>query len=96
MIPLQAQFWTAVGPTLKMGWWEEDMTPEAPLRLRWGPTIVIIRALDDTQFPGARKSVTMLRNLWSTMPPIDAQGDTDGLVDECNRFLNSLPADRAN
>ncbi|HTU47828.1 MAG TPA: hypothetical protein VMF91_22410 [Bryobacteraceae bacterium] len=96
LLDSDVEFWTAVGPALKTGWWDEDMTPEAPLRLRLGQTVDIIRALDGTQFPGARKSVIALRDLWSTIPPIDSRGDTGGIVDECNRFLNALPADRAN
>jgi hypothetical protein len=91
LLDSDVRFWTAVGPTLETGWWNQDVTPEAPLRLRYSRTIDLIRALDKVRFTGARKSVTALRDVWQSIPPLAAQGGNRQMTEECNSLLNRLP-----
>ena len=91
LLDSDVRFWTSVGSTLKTGWWNEDVTPEAPLRNRYSRTIDLVRALDGIRFPGARRSVTALRDTWQSIPPPGNQ-----MTEECSRLLDKLPRDRAN
>jgi hypothetical protein len=93
LLDSDVRFWTAVGPTLKTGWWNQDTTPEAPLRLRYSRTIDLIRALDGIRFSGARKSVTALRDTWQSIPPLAARAGNRQMTEECNSLLNRLPPD---
>lgn len=90
LLDSDVRFWTSAGPTLKTGWWGQDVTPEAPLRLRYSRTIDLVHALDGIRFSGARKSVSALRDTWQSIPDLNGQ-----MTEECDRLLNRLPRERA-
>jgi hypothetical protein len=46
----ELSFWQATGPKLQQGWWNQDAKPDAPLRLRYGLTIQLIRGLQRTHY----------------------------------------------
>lgn len=58
------EFWRTVGPELHQGWWNDDPTPESPLRDHYGQTLELIRALDEIRFPGALSTAIALRDFW--------------------------------
>jgi hypothetical protein len=93
LLNLDVRFWADVGPTLKTGWWNQDVSPEAPLRLRYSRTIEIIRALHGIRFSGGRKIVTALRDTWQSIPPLAAPDGNRQMIEECNNLLNRLPPD---
>jgi hypothetical protein len=47
-------FWQATVPSLPQGWWNQDPTPHAPLRERYGQTLALIRGLDRTHISRRR------------------------------------------
>ena len=91
LLSWDAQFWAATSPTLKPGWWNSDVLPEAPLPLRYGRTIDLIRALEDIGFSGARSTILTLRTISESLPPLDRGDSTNQMRDECDRVLNDLP-----
>lgn len=83
-------FWQATGPTLQHGWWNLDATPSAPLRLRYGQTIQLIRALQHTHYAPALTTATHLRDLWKSLPQLNDPSGLDGLTRECDSLIKHL------
>jgi len=83
-------FWEATGPNLPQGWWNQDVTPDAPLRLRYGQTIQLIRGLQRTHYMPALTTATRLRDLWKSLPHLNDPSGLDGLARECNDLIIHL------
>lgn len=65
------EFWRKIGPSLHQGWWNDDPTPDSPLRNRYTQTLELVRVLDDIRFPGALSTSVALRDLWRSLPQLD-------------------------
>jgi hypothetical protein len=61
-------FWRATGRALSPGWWNQDVTPHAPLRERHGQTIQLIRGLQLAHYSAALSTAIQLRDLWQSVP----------------------------
>jgi hypothetical protein len=83
-------YWQATGHTLKKGWWNQDATPQAPLREKYDETIQLIRALDHVRYRPAARTAAELRDLWISLPQLnDASGLTQ-MAQECDQLVRHL------
>lgn len=85
-------FWRATGPTLSPGWWNQDTTPYAPLRERYGQTIQLIRGLELTHYSAALDTAIQLRNLWRSLPQLNDPSGLNHLAEECDKLVDELRA----
>jgi hypothetical protein len=51
-------FWRSTGPTLQQNWWNQDPSPNAPLRDRYSQTYELIVALEEAHSAGARETAS--------------------------------------
>jgi hypothetical protein len=84
------EFWRTVGPQLQQGWWNDDPTPESPLRNRYGQTLELIRGLDAIQFPGALSTGIALRDYWRSLPQLDDPTGLNQISQECDKLIHDL------
>jgi hypothetical protein len=83
-------FWQETGPSLQQGWWNQNAKPDAPLRLRYGQTIQLIRGLQHTQYLPALATAVQLRDFWKSLPQLNDPSGLDGLAKECDSLVNHL------
>jgi hypothetical protein len=83
-------YWQATVPKLHEGWWNQDAKPDAPLRLRYGQTIQLIRGLQHTHYTPALTTAINLRDLWRSLPQLNDPNGLDGLARECDSLINHL------
>jgi hypothetical protein len=83
-------FWRYTGPSLPQSWWNEDPTPEAPLRARYGRTVHLIYGLEQVDYPGAFNTAIQMRDLWRTLPPLDKNSDRNQILEECDKLIALL------
>ena len=69
-------FWRSRGHSLKNGWWNQDATPDAPLRVKYDETIELVRALDHERYRPATRTAAELRDFWLSLPQLN---DPSGL-----------------
>jgi hypothetical protein len=86
----ELSFWQATGPKLQEGWWNQDAKPDAPLRLRYGQTIQLIRGLQHTHYTPALTTAINLRDFWKSLPQLNDPSGLDGLARECDSLINHL------
>ena len=84
------EFWRTVGPELHPGWWNDDPTPESPLREHYGQTLELIRALDEIRFPGALSTAIALRDLWRSLPQLDDPSGLNQMSEESDKLIHDL------
>ena len=84
------EFWRTVGPQLHQGWWNDNPTPESPLRNRYGQTLELIRGLDRIQFPGALSAAAALRDFWRSLPQLDDPTGLNQMSEECDKLVHKL------
>jgi hypothetical protein len=84
------EFWRTVGPQLQQGWWNDDPTPESPLRNRYGQTLELIRGLDAIQFPGALSTGIALWDYWRSLPQLDDPTGLNQISQECDKLIHDL------
>jgi hypothetical protein len=86
----ELSFWQATGPKLQQGWWNQDAKPDAPLRLRYGQTIQLIRGLQHTHYTPVLTTAINLRDFWRSLPQLNDPSGLDGLARECDSLINHL------
>lgn len=86
----ELSFWRTTGPALPHGWWNQDAKPDAPLRIRYGQTIQLIRALERTHYSPALTTATQLRDFWRSLPQLNDPSGLDNLARECESLVNHL------
>lgn len=91
-----AAFWRAQGPMLKEGWWNQDSTPDAPLRLKYDETIQIIRCLDKLHYGPAADTAADLRDFWRSHPALNDQGGLNQMANEAGALVKHLDNARKN
>jgi hypothetical protein len=85
-------FWRATGPYLSPGWWNQDPTPHAPLREKYGQTIQLIRGLELTHYSAALGTAIQLRDFWRSLPQLNDPSGLNQIADECDRLVEELRA----
>ena len=83
-------FWKATGPSLARGWWNEDATPDAPLRQRYSVTLEIVRGLGDSRPSSALNAVIELRDLWRSLPQLNDPSGNNQMANECDDLIRHL------
>jgi hypothetical protein len=83
-------FWQATGPKLEHGWWNEDAKPDAPLRLRYGQTIQLIRGLQRTHYVPSLTTAIQLRDFWRSLPQLNDPSGLNQLATECDSLIKHL------
>ena len=89
----QLQFWQATGPTLSLGWWNQDPNPHAPLRDRYVQTLELVRALGRAHYRPASNTAEQLGNLWRSLPQLDDPSGLSQMATECDQLVKNLRAD---
>lgn len=83
-------FWRTVGPQLHQGWWNDDPTPESPLRNRYAQTLELVRGLDEIHFAGALSTAVALRDFWHSLRQLDDPTGLNQMTDECDKFIHDM------
>lgn len=86
----ELSFWRTTGPSLPNGWWNQDAKPDAPLRIHYGQTIQLIRALERSNYLPALTTAIELRDFWRSLPQLNDPSGLDNLARECNSLVNQL------
>lgn len=84
------EFWRTVGPSLHQGWWNDDPTPQSPLRNRYAQTLELVRGLDEVRFPGALSTAVALRNFWRSLPQLDDPTGLNQMSQESDKLIHDL------
>ena len=88
----QLKFWQATGPTLFLGWWNQDPNPHAPLRDRYVQTLELVRALEHVHYRPASITAEQLGNLWRSLPQLDDPSGLSQMATECDQLVKNLRA----
>lgn len=83
-------YWKAKGPELSKYWWNQDVTPTAPLRMKYSETIEIIRGLSSVHYVPARETAAQLRDLWLSYPQLNDPSGLDQLAKESDQLVRAL------
>jgi hypothetical protein len=83
-------FWRAVGPSLRRGWWNDGPNPNSPLRNHYDRTIEIIRALDLIRFSGALGTAKEMRAFWRSLPQLNDPSGLNQLSEDCGKLVHDL------
>jgi hypothetical protein len=83
-------FWKYTGPSLSRGWWNQDPTPESPLRARYGRTYRLIYGLEQVDYSGALNTAIQMRDLWRTLAPLDQKSERNQISEECDNLITLL------
>lgn len=90
MLEQDLKFWRTEGPNLTNGWWNQDPTPEAPLRLKYDETIEVIRALDLLRYRPASRAAAELRDFWVSLPQLNDPSGLNQMAQECGLLVKHL------
>jgi hypothetical protein len=82
----QVRFWQATAPTLPVGWWNQDATPQAPLRERYMQTWQLVLALERVHYQPASTTAQQLGNLWRSLPQLNDPSGLDQMANECDKL----------
>jgi len=86
----ELEFWRATAPSLSEGWWNQDSSPQAPLRERYSQTLELIRGLTLTHYPAALSTVIELRDLWHFLPQLNDRSGLNQMAEECDELIEHL------
>lgn len=88
----QLTFWQATGPTLSLGWWNQDASPHAPLRDRYAQTLELVRALKRMHYRPASITAEQLGNLWRSLSQLNDPSGLNQMATECDQLVHDLRA----
>ena len=80
-------FWRSTAPSLSHGWWNQDMSSHAPLRVRYDRTYQLILGLEQKHYAPALTTTVQLRDFWLSLPQLR---DHKGLLEECDKLIREL------
>lgn len=83
-------FWKSAGPTLRQGWWNQDLNSGTPLRGRYSVTHELVLALTHTHYPPARTTAIELRNFWRSLPQLNDPSGLNQMANDCDQLINQL------
>ena len=80
-------FWERTGPSLRQGWWNEDPTPNSPLRNRYGQTYRLVVGLEKIHYAGALNTAIELRDLWRSLPQLNDPSGLNQMAQACEALI---------
>jgi hypothetical protein len=80
-------FWERTGPSLRQGWWNEDPTPNSPLRNRYGQTYRLVVGLEIIHYAGALNTAIELRDLWRSLPQLNDPSGLKQMAQACEALI---------
>jgi hypothetical protein len=80
-------FWERTGPSLRQGWWNEDPTPNSPLRSRYGQTYRLVVGLEKIHYAGALNTAVELRDLWRSLPQLNDPSGLNQMAEACEALI---------
>jgi len=83
-------FWRATGPSLAPGWWNEDASPNAPLRQRYVETLEILHGLATSRPFSALNTAIELRDFWRSLPQLNDSSGLYRMADECDQLVQQI------
>jgi hypothetical protein len=83
-------FWKAMAPSLSQGWWNQDPTPHAPLRERYGQTLELVRGLDRTHYVPALTTAMQLGEFWRSLPQLNDPTGINQMAEESEELVMYL------
>jgi len=86
----QLTFWQATAPTLSVGWWNQDVTPHAPLRERYGQTWELVLALERVHYRPASTTAEQLGNFWRSLPQLNDPSGLNEMANACDKLAAEL------
>jgi hypothetical protein len=81
-------FWRSAGPTLQQNWWNQDPSPNAPLRERYSQTYELIVALEHTHYAAARTTAIELGDFWRSLLQFDDPSGLSQMAEECDKLID--------
>ena len=87
----QVRFWQATGPTLSVGWWNQDATPHAPLRERYTQTWELVLALERVHYRPASATAKQLGAFWRSLPQLNDASGLNQMATECDKLVAEIP-----
>jgi hypothetical protein len=83
MLEQELAFWRKEAPGLQRDWFDSS----TPVGHRVHKTFALLAGLQVLSFPGCRKAVTELRDLWNSWPNLQMVA----MAEECDKTLTKLP-----
>jgi hypothetical protein len=83
-------FWKAIGPTLAQGWWNQDASPDAPLRERYSETLEVLRGLQTSRPVSALNAAIEFRDFWRSLPQLNDPNGLHQMADECDKLVEQI------
>jgi hypothetical protein len=80
----------STGPSLSQGWWNENPTPHAPLRERYGQTYQLILGLQQIHYPEALNTAMQLRDFWRSLPQLNDPNGLNQIAEACDKLIAQL------
>jgi hypothetical protein len=84
------EFWESTGPSLPVGWWNQDTNPDAPLRSRYGQTYQLVIELQKIRDRNALALAERLHALWISHPQLDDPSGLNQMSLECEKLVMIL------
>jgi hypothetical protein len=75
------------GPSLRQGWWNEDPTPNSPLRNRYGQSYRLVVGLEKVHYAGALNTAIELRDLWRSLPQLNDPSGLNQMAQACEALI---------
>jgi hypothetical protein len=88
----QLKFWQATAPNLPVGWWNQDASPNAPLRERYMQTHELVLALERLHYRPASITAEQLGNFWRSLPQLNDASGLEQMVTDCDKLVAELQA----
>lgn len=86
----QLAFWRQTGPSLSFGWWNQDITPHAPLRQQYSQTYQLLIALEEIHYTPALNTALELRDFWRSLPQLNQRSGLDQMSNEADSLVREL------
>jgi hypothetical protein len=83
----EVAFWKSVGPTLQVGWWNQDPNQNAPLRLRYSQLYQLIISLQQIRNKSALGPARELDELWVSNPQLNDPSGLNQISLECEKLI---------
>lgn len=86
----EVTFWESTGPSLPKGWWNEDASPNAPLRSQYDETLQLIIGLQEVLDKDALAPAEQLHDLWVSYPQLNDPSGLNHMSLECGKLITML------
>ncbi|MGA9545539.1 MAG: hypothetical protein WBQ85_18340 [Candidatus Sulfotelmatobacter sp.] len=86
----ELEFWKSKGPSLRRGWWYEDLNRNSPLRAHDSVTYELIVGLEKVRYSAALPTAAEFRTVWKSVPQADNSSTEDEIGNECEKLIRLL------